>query len=97
MSNPEPVTVQTPPDGGPAFPETRWQDDLHQEVQWCGMSLLDYFAAKAMQAAFGCEMIVEVAASKGTKKGSEMADAIARFAYEMADAMLKEKSNRHRR
>lgn len=96
MSNPQPVTVPTPSDGGPAFPEHRWEDSLHQEVQWTGMSLLDYFAANAMQAVFGCERIVEIAAVHGTKKGSDMSDFIARFAYEMADTMLKEKANREK-
>jgi len=26
-------------DGGPAFPETRWDDKTRQEVQWCGMPI----------------------------------------------------------
>ncbi len=34
-------------DGGPAFPETRWDDKTRQEVQWMGMTLRDYFATNA--------------------------------------------------
>jgi hypothetical protein len=63
------------PDGGPAFPTANGGsvDD--------GMTLRDYFAAKAMAAQIqhaGCDNI-------GEEKLSE-------WAYVMADAMLKERS-----
>lgn len=32
----------------PAFPETRWDDKTRQEVQWCGMTLRDWFAGQAL-------------------------------------------------
>ena len=69
--------------GGPAFPETRWDDHTRQEIQWMGMSLRDYFAAKAMQGL--------LAQSRGTAFSSQL-DSGASFAYEMADAMLKERN-----
>jgi hypothetical protein len=64
--------------GGPAFP-------LHAEIrpaldtEWCGMTLRDYFAAKAMQATFDSPI-------EATAEGK---DYIAMHAYKMADAMLK--------
>ena len=73
-------------DGGPAFPETRWDDKTRQEVQWCGMTLRDYFAAKAMQSLVN-----------GLSNNDRMAvlDGVLGFArisataYCAADAMLK--------
>ena len=60
--------------GGPAFP-------IHAE-EWCGMTLRDYFAAKAMQGWLTtytgdvtCFMVSTTA--------------VAKFSYQMADAMLK--------
>jgi hypothetical protein len=54
-------------DGGPAFPRTGWPNET-------GMTLRDYFAAKAMQAL----------AQKYSHEGD-----ISRNAYKIADAMLK--------
>lgn len=64
-------------DGGPAFPV---QDDekLHPSY---GMTMRDYIAIKAMAADIanaGCNSIHE--------------DGLAKWSYEMADAMLKERS-----
>jgi hypothetical protein len=58
--------------GGPAFPH-----DLHDlyEPDTTGMTLRDYFAAKAMQAYVGLDHLTE--------------DGIAVSSYEMADAMLR--------
>ena len=56
--------------GGPAFPHSRLGSDAD------GMTLRDYFAAKAMQAWI----------SRGDDSGE---NGIAKWAYEMADAMLK--------
>jgi hypothetical protein len=61
--------------GGPAFP-------LHAEIrpaldtEWCGMTLRDYFAAKAMQAV--------IARGDDTNRPG-----MAEWSYAMADAMLK--------
>lgn len=63
--------------GGPAFP-------VHPEVNtvkdtaWLGMTLRDYFAAKAMQG-----MLAENGG--GAISNSQLAN----FAYEIADEMLK--------
>jgi hypothetical protein len=58
--------AKTPTDGGPAFPRTQWPNET-------GMTLRDYFAAKAMQA------LVQ----------GNYFDVTAKQAYMMADAMLK--------
>ena len=64
--------------GGPAFP-------LHPEIRpmldqtWCGMTLRDYFAAKAMQGMIGGDW----PASQSEQNH------IAEFSYQLADAMLK--------
>lgn len=63
------------PDGGPAFPNDRIHV-LDEIVCSTGMTLRDYFAAKALVIKFGPE-------------GSSMAmSQTARMCYEMADAML---------
>lgn len=64
-------------DGGPAFPETRWDDIRRQE--WMGMSLRDYFAAQAITGILQ-NRFQEVA---GLPKFS-----VAQDAYGIADAML---------
>ena len=63
--------MPTVKDGGPAFPTN--------DVCYNGMTLRDYFAAKAMQ---GLLM------STGMWANNEDAD-LAHSAYQMADAMLK--------
>ena len=60
--------------GGPAFPHSRLGSDAD------GMTLRDYFAAKAMQGL--------LAQSCGTALGSDPKFA-AEYAYATADAMLK--------
>jgi len=66
--------------GGPAFPQDIGWVSPNQHVQYRGpqggMTLRDYFAAKAMQELMQMEH-VETYASAATR------------AYEMADAMLK--------
>ena len=58
---------------GPAFPTPRYE---RGDMYSLGMTLRDYFAAKAMQAWI----------SRGDDSGE---NGIAKWAYEMADAMLK--------
>lgn len=73
-------------DGGPAFPCFKPEGPLMQDggPEWSaevipGMTLRDYFAAKAMQA-----LIVD-----GIKRdGSATISNVARDAYRMSDAML---------
>lgn len=76
--------------GGPAFPNvpegagSRWDD-------WDkGMTLRDYFAAKAMAAMMvaNYRAVIEAAKGQGEPEGSFLAGA----AYELADAMLTERS-----
>lgn len=69
-------------DGGPAFPLTNDAISYaNRDFTMQGMSLRDYFAAKAVPAII----------AQGFKIGSE-ADLIAVGAYKMADAMLKARS-----
>ena len=62
---------QVPETGGPAFPHGYTHSD------YSGMTLRDYFAAKAMQNVFM------------TGGNESERDYIAEHAYKMADAMLK--------
>jgi hypothetical protein len=75
-------------DGGPAFPvSTRpWSEyepyghqDSDSTWQYGGMTLRDYFAAKAMQGLFSC----------GKAHDEHTAHVTAKASYLMADAMLK--------
>lgn len=70
-------------DGGPAFPFGQTDSMSGQLVNgWGsqGMTLRDYFAAKAMQGMVSCEF-----------GEAFRPDNWAEYAYKMADAMLKER------
>ena len=81
-------------DGGPAFPGKRFENvssyigdqevKTAQEISYPGMSLRDYFAAKAMQG---------LLASETARDPDRMRDAdhVAKYSYEQADAMLAER------
>ena len=80
------------PDGGPAFPVDQLASNRGNQLM-DGMTLRDYFAAKAMQAQVitdlvpgeTCDELLEAAAAAGQ-------DPLYRLAlgsYEIADAMLK--------
>ena len=64
--------------GGPAFPADR----LHNNEWQDGMTLRDYFAAKAMQA-------VIINSDKHSTEIEEVELWIGQYAYTVADAMLK--------
>lgn len=65
-------------DGGPAFPIPLQPGQGWQEMAPCdGMTMRDYFAAKAMQGMLACEML------RATEQE------FAERAYKLADAMLK--------
>lgn len=64
--------------GGPAFPGTIDYGEMGVE-SFTGMTLRDYFAAKVMQGMWACADV----------RGNS--EALARGAYEMADAMLAER------
>lgn len=78
-------------DGGPAFPFTPNPQPHNSDGTWCqnwdmgesGMTLRDYFAAKAMQT-----MSKNWSIPCGPCRAM---DDMARTAYAMADAMLKER------
>lgn len=88
-------------DGGPVFPG-QWYDfqpctgDQIVREQWSGMTLRDYFAAKAM-AALIAEPVSEGWPSTVSHWASQLQrlaqmsgpDVVAHVAYMMADAMLK--------
>jgi hypothetical protein len=75
--------MSTTDNGGPAFPETRWDDKTRQEVQWTGMTLRDYFAAKAMQGLMSDpRTTVDIS-------GDYIFQQRAKSCYIIADAMLK--------
>jgi hypothetical protein len=77
--------------GGPAFPTPRYE---RGDMYSLGMTLRDYFAAKAMQsfiiAACTNENAVLTVLNKA-KTEIENEDWIAYSAYEAADAMLRER------
>lgn len=68
--------------GGTAFPTTQYANGISPTGHAHGMTLRDYFAAKAMQGL--------LAQSQGTALGSRV-EAAAEYAYAMADAMLEER------
>lgn len=80
-------------DGGPAFPS----DELHQAAdtdvyqQFQGMTLRDYFAAKAMQAMVNSEFEMYAVEHKHPG-GMGVGERWAQQAYQMADAMLAERA-----
>ena len=67
--------------GGPAFPTNQ---ENYASKNWCsdGMTLRDYFAAKAMQAEY--HLLEPLDQLEGCAKG----------AYRMADAMLAERNKK---
>lgn len=74
--------VMTPKDGGPAFPVAFEHHECTSEQ--FGMTLRDYFAAKAMQA--------YVTAWATTGKHPTNDSVTAEGAYDVADAMLAQRS-----
>lgn len=73
--------------GGPAFPIPLNPGQTYTAHAPCdGMTLRDYFAAKAMQGMYNDGSVV--AASKLVDDSTNM-DAVARWSYAQADAMLR--------
>lgn len=71
-------------DGGPAFPTDNEQQTGNTTWHFAGMSLRDYFAAKALPLAFE---IFDSSADFQVKP-----DHLATCVYQIADAMLAERS-----
>ncbi len=82
-------------DGGQAFPQmsAEWDDARHEYVlgrSLAGMSLRDYFAAKAMNGILSnFRFIQEAAEASPDVEGSHL---VPKMAYEIADAMLAERA-----
>ncbi|WP_145150817.1 hypothetical protein [Pseudomonas oryzihabitans] len=68
-------------DGGTAFPVPGLQND----EDFNGMSLRDYFAAKAMPIAFDSQALLAAGEELGAKQGVALC---AKMAWAIADAML---------
>ncbi len=64
--------------GGPAFPGSRWDAEQDLYLPCEGMTLRDYFAAKAMQGVIA-----------SLQEGEDFTDRGCEWAYKVADAMLK--------
>lgn len=76
--------MTTKTDGGPAFPRPAgdYNGTRHGNGAQVGISIRDYFAAKAMAA---------MVASPGYEEGEWLQEDIALQAYTMADTMLKQR------
>ncbi len=77
--------------GGPAFPRSaQWSPDGQRVVrQQTGMTLRDYFAAKALQS------VIMVCAHDTREPEQTLEQYFAKFSYELADAMLKARAVKH--
>jgi hypothetical protein len=78
-------------DGGPAFPaalDTAMMAGLNPSNGALGMTLRDYFAAKALLALIGDNDNYRATGQAARNKGEEVGSFAAESAYEFADAML---------
>ena len=66
---------------GPAFPTSDW-DENGRAIKMHGMTLRDYFAAKAMQGIFASNTTHD-------HDDADIFDIVAEAAYKQANAMLK--------
>lgn len=90
--------------GGPAFPETRWDDKFGQDIQWMGMTLRDYFAAASLSGILAQSNNVGFIPTRSSNgKLNEQGETLyewrkrlygsdAETAYMVADAMLAERN-----
>lgn len=81
-----PQDTSLPLDGGPAFPGCRYNNYGAREAS-DGLSLRDYFAAKSI-ALFGLEEPHIKKLQEGHRPDHTL---VAKFCYDLADAMLKER------
>lgn len=90
--------MSTKTNGGPAFPskvEPSAQELAYgyKTQQFTGMTLRDYFAAKALVALFACEANPRVGREvEPYNSGEAHREYTAREAYAIADAMLAERA-----
>jgi hypothetical protein len=74
-----------------AFPHEDGQFEGDNDAGDHGMTLRDYFAAKAMQAMVSSPDMFLTTGREGKNLGLEPGDAVARAAYEIANSMLAER------
>jgi hypothetical protein len=72
--------------GGPAFPRV---GDNCQSINETGMTLRDYFAAKAMHALYTSTYDYIFTGRSRTPEHAKLMDELAEDAYQVADSMLK--------
>lgn len=82
------------PNGGPAFPESYTGPDRPHEGMGGGMTLLDYFAAKAMQSLSATQDSMAAISKQAKLDGVNSVRFIAAASYDFADAMLAEREKR---
>ena len=73
----------TPDNGGPAFPCAIYNGEIDAYEDEHGMTMRDYFAAKALAALIGHE------SKDYMNRGGKAVPSLATWAYEYADAMLR--------
>lgn len=70
----------------PAYPFTEMHTHGHPYTQWKGMTLRDYFAAKAMPIAWGMyEKLYDC-------PPEDVISLVADYAYDLADAMMERRN-----
>jgi hypothetical protein len=73
----------------PAFPVNP-EVVINHDHEWCGMTLRDYFAAKALSGLIG----LWTESSRHLKAGQSLGDFVSEQAYAYADSMLKVRSEK---
>ena len=85
MNNQSPFTTKNYQGIDPGFPKREAIEETGFGISAMGMSLRDYFAAKAMQTYMADQELIDMYCHLGKDVKQELATA----AYMMADAMLK--------
>ena len=75
--------------GGPAFPQAEVDRDGVTITHHPGMTLRDYFAAKAMQSIYAANVDWEPTGTPMDEESLQVLADVAKDAYALADAMLK--------
>ena len=86
----------TPVDGGPAFPQLDKSYVIEEVTTYTnkqGVTMRDYFAAKAMQSLLH-PTFAESFLAKSDKTGIDIQELVARAAYAYADIMLVERDKK---
>lgn len=77
--------------GGPAFPVAGTKNSVfgpHEVVESIGMTLRDYFAAKAIIGILGNPKAMDAAARHSVDNNQDMSVSVTNMCYRYADAML---------